>query len=156
DDGVLMPPGQPLVKGHQAIERYYRGMFQTPVRITSFTFSNMVTMTAGDLGYAIGLYQQRLSGAPAGPIEDSGKFVVVLKRTNSSWRSAYTIYNSDHPPANCGAAALPLPSPLRDFALLIGHYAATAHGWLIALAWFGSAVLVAASIVLLIHRAIVV
>ena len=116
DDAVEMPPGRALLKGRAAIQQYFRELFQGPVKITAFTFSYLETVSAGELGYAAGTYDQKLSGGPAGSIEDTGKFVVILRRTGSAWKAAYVIYNSDHPPgqSNADAAALPLPSPQRD------------------------------------------
>ena len=31
-------------------------------------------------------------------MKDTGKYVVILKRTGGSWKVAYAIYNSDLPP----------------------------------------------------------
>jgi ketosteroid isomerase-like protein len=121
DDAVEMPPGRPPLKGRPAIEQYYREFFQSPVKIMAFTFSHLETASAGEVGYMAGTYEQKLSGGPAGPINDSGKFVVIVKRTGSTWKAAYVIYNSDDPRANPDAAALPLPFPQRDLAALFSY-----------------------------------
>jgi hypothetical protein len=42
-----------------------------------------------------------LTGTPAGDIDDSGSYVVILKRSGSEWQVAYLIYNGDHPAPGC-------------------------------------------------------
>jgi uncharacterized protein (TIGR02246 family) len=130
DDAVEMPPGRAPLKGRVAIQQYFRELFQGPVKITAFTFSYLETVSAGDLGYAAGTYEQKLSGGPAGSIEDTGKFVVILRRTGSAWKAAYVIYNSDRPPGHLNADLLPLPSPQRDVAVLASYYVKLAGVWL--------------------------
>ncbi len=148
EDAVEMPTGRPLLKGRAAIEQYYRELFQGPVKIASFTFSYLETVTSEDTGYVAGRYQQKLSGGPAGPIEDSGKFVVIVKRTGVTWRSAYVIYNSDHSQAAPCAASLITPFPQHDLAILISHYFDAAHGWLLRLGVIVSVVILLVSILL--------
>jgi ketosteroid isomerase-like protein len=149
DDAVEMPPGRPPLKGRAAIEQYYREFFQSPVKITAFTFSHLEAASAGEVGYTAGTYEQKLSGGLAGPIDDTGKFVVIVKRTGSAWKAAYVIYNSDHPPANPGAAALPVPFPQRDLAALFSYYADLAYGWLVRVGLLALGVASLALIVLL-------
>jgi hypothetical protein len=144
-----MPPGRPPLKGRAAIEQYYREFFQSPVKITAFTFSHLEAASAGEVGYTAGTYEQKLSGGLAGPIDDTGKFVVIVKRTGSAWKAAYVIYNSDHPPANPGAAALPVPFPQRDLAALFSYYADLAYGWLVRVGLLALGVASLALIVLL-------
>ena len=98
DDAVEMPSCRPLLKGRAAIESYYRELFQGPFKITEFTFSHLETQASGDIGYTTGTYRQKLLPKSGEPIDDSGKFVVVVKRDAGVWKAAYVIYNSDHPP----------------------------------------------------------
>jgi ketosteroid isomerase-like protein/heme exporter protein D len=135
EDAVEMPPSRPPLKGHAAIEQYYRELFQGPVKITAFTFSHLEATSVGDLGYTFGTYKQKLSGGPSGSIDDTGKFVVIVKRTGTAWKAAYVIYNSDHPPANPAVVALPLPFPQRDLAALFSYYADQVSSWLVHIGW---------------------
>lgn len=135
DDAVEMPPCRPPLKGRAAIEQYYREFFQGPVKITAFTFSHLEATSAGDVGYTAGTYERKLSGGPAGSSDDTGKFVVIVKRTGSAWKAAYVIYNSDRPQAdpmiNPGAVAVSLPFLRRDLTALFRDYADRAYGWLL-------------------------
>jgi len=102
-DAVEMPPCRPLIQGRAAIEQYYRGFFAGPVKITEFTFSHMETAATGDSGYTAGTYRQKLQVKPGVLADDTGKFVVIVKREAGTWKAAYVIYNSDRPPATQGA-----------------------------------------------------
>jgi uncharacterized protein (TIGR02246 family) len=148
EDAIEMAPGRPLLKGRAAIEQYYRELFQGPVKITSFMFSYLETSSMGDTGYVTGTYQQKLTGGPRGILEDSGKFVVIVKRTGGAWGSAYVIYNSDHSLSTPDAASLIVPFPQRDLGILISHHANAACGWLFRLGIVGLAVILLASILM--------
>jgi uncharacterized protein (TIGR02246 family) len=94
DDAVELPPCRPAVKGRAEIERYYHELFQSPMKVTPFTFSYLEATVVGNTGYAAGTYERQLSGGSAS-ISDSGKFIVVVKRTGQGWKTAYVIYNGD-------------------------------------------------------------
>jgi ketosteroid isomerase-like protein len=112
DDAVEMPPGREPVDGRTAIEQYYRGMFER-MKVAEFTFTKMRTGSKGALGYATGVYRQRLVTAPGETIEDTGNFVVVASRGPEGWKSEYVIYNSHHAPAmSQGAWPSTVPSLL--------------------------------------------
>lgn len=132
DDAVEMPSCRPLLKGRAAIEQYYRELFEGPVKITEFTFSHLETAAAGDIGYTAGTYKQKFLPKSGEPIDDSGKFVVIVKRAGGVWKAAYVIYNSDRPPAMQSAPAAALISPLIP---LITCYANLASEWLVRFGW---------------------
>jgi ketosteroid isomerase-like protein len=149
-DAVEMAPCRPMLKGRAAIEQYYRDLFQSPVKITSFTFSRLEVNAVGDIGYVVGTYRRTLSGGTAAPIDDSGKFLVLVKRTGDAWKSAYVIYNSDHPPVTPGSAAVSLPSPPDDLARLISYCADVADEWLVRLGMLALAAVIFAMIAFLV------
>jgi len=130
EDAIEMAPGRPPLKGRAAIEQYYRELFQGPLRIVAFSFSYLEAVAIGDNGYVTGTYQQTLTGGPAGSIEDSGKFVAIIKRAGGTWRSSYVIYNSDRSQATPCPAFSVVPFPQHDLAILISHYLDAAHRWL--------------------------
>ncbi len=105
DDAVEMGPGSPPVKGRAAIEQYYRQQMSGPGRITAFTFDHLESRTSGDVGYDVGTYRQTMTGGPMAG-DDTGKYVVILKKSGGQWKVAYAIYNSDRNPT---AAAAPAP-----------------------------------------------
>ena len=123
-DAVEMPPNCPPLKGRAAIEQHYRELFGGPMKVTEFTFTHLETATAGNIGFTAGAYKQRLSPKSGEAIEDSGSFVVIVKREAGGWKSAYVIYNSDRPPGGVGRAFV---SP---FPALMDYYSGVAAQWL--------------------------
>jgi uncharacterized protein (TIGR02246 family) len=97
DDAIEMPAFQGPVVGRTAIGQFYRGMFNSPVKITGFTFSHIEATANGDVGYDVGTYKRSMT-TPSGPIEVSGTYTVILKRTADEWKVAYTTYTCDCPP----------------------------------------------------------
>lgn len=132
-DAVEMPPGCPPLKGRAAIERYYRELFAGPMRIRDFAFTHLETASAGNIGFTTGMYRRTLLPKSGEPIEDSGSFVVIVKRDARGWKSAYVIYNSDHPPAMPDAV---VPALISPFPALWNYYSAIASQWLFRFALF--------------------
>jgi len=97
EDAIEMPPFQPPITGRAAIARFYDGSFRGPTKVTSFTFSHGEVHADGDTAYDVGTYKRSMA-TPAGPVEASGPYVAILKRTDGAWRIAYLIYNCDCPP----------------------------------------------------------
>jgi len=97
DDATEMPPNQPSIKGRAAIEQYYTKTM-TGVKLTTFTIAHVESRASGDVAYDVGTYQQSLTppGATT-PVKESGKYVVLLKRTGGAWKVTHAIYNSDQP-----------------------------------------------------------
>ena len=94
DDAVEMPPGKPPVRGRAAIERYYRELFGG-CRFTEFVLVHTELRASGDVAYAAGTSRSPVAPNGGPPIEDAGKYLVVLKRTGGRWWVAYAISNSD-------------------------------------------------------------
>ena len=103
EDAVEMPPNQPMVKGRAAIEQYYTKQFGGSAKLQSFTLTKIESNASGDIGYEVGTYRQTITDGQH-PMNDAGKYTVVLKRTAGTWKVAYAIYNSDTPPT-------PMPTP---------------------------------------------
>jgi uncharacterized protein (TIGR02246 family) len=98
DDAIEMPPNMPPIKSRAAIEGFYTKIL-SGTKMGSFTLTHIESRASGDTGYDVGTYQQSMtpSGATA-PMKETGKYVVVLKRSGKEWKVAYAIYNSDQPP----------------------------------------------------------
>jgi uncharacterized protein (TIGR02246 family) len=111
DDAIEMPPNQPMLRGKASIEGYYKKQFDegTP----KLMLEPMESAIAGTVAYEVGTYTQTITPkAGARPINDKGKYVVLLKQTSDrQWRVEYAIYNSDNPPPTPAGAAAPRPAP---------------------------------------------
>ena len=86
-------------KGAQQLSRYYTKLFSGGTKVGQFAIKHLESRAAGDTGYDVGTYQQSLN--PPGQTTattDTGKYVVILRRSQGAWKVAYAIYNSDQAP----------------------------------------------------------
>ena len=98
DNAILMPPNQPLLQGRRAVERFYEGWCQGPMKPTTFTFDHLESTASGDYAYDVGTYKLSMLAGPGRNITDNGKYTAVLKHSSGEWKIAYLIFNSDLPP----------------------------------------------------------
>ena len=99
-DAVLLPPGEPMVKGDAAKKYWvdFANGFSGPVELNT-----MAVEGGGDVASAIGTYSMTLTPKKAGakPMpKEEGKYIEVLKRQDDgSWKIVYDIWNPNAPPA---------------------------------------------------------
>jgi uncharacterized protein (TIGR02246 family) len=97
DDGVLMPPHHPSVRGRIEIERYFRQLFEQ----TRLTFSFTASQIQVSENIALERVEYAASARPdngGAETRDVGKGLHVYRRlANGSWRLAMDIWNSDTP-----------------------------------------------------------
>lgn len=91
-DGCRMPPNQEAVHGHDAILAQLKagkdkGLANVKIAVTS-------TDSSGDLRYGIGTYV--ITGADGSHL-DHGKWMLVSKKSNGTWKTQCDIFNSDMP-----------------------------------------------------------
>jgi ketosteroid isomerase-like protein len=95
EDGFVLSNGRPPVRGRAAIRARYADS-GGPLALRALTYA-----TEGRVGYIIG-------GFAASPGEqDTGKFVLALRREGDRWQIAADMDNS-----NRGRMTAPTPSPL--------------------------------------------
>jgi uncharacterized protein (TIGR02246 family) len=98
DDGVFMPPNEPMIIGKDAI----RAWLQTAM--DSFTFDNTWSseeiVVFGDWAFDRGSSTSIITPKEGGEsIKDAGKYIWILERqSDGSWKYARVIWNSDNPP----------------------------------------------------------
>jgi uncharacterized protein (TIGR02246 family) len=97
-DAVLLPPGEPIVKG-EAAKKYWVDFgngYAGPTELNTMTVEG-----GGDVATAIGTYKMTLTEKKPGakPLPtDEGKYIEVLKRQpDGSWKIAYDIWNPNAP-----------------------------------------------------------
>ena len=91
-DACRMPPNQEAVHGSAAILAQLkagkdRGLAKVKIAVTS-------AESNGDLGYGTGTYV--ITGADGSHI-DHGKWMLVSKKSNGTWKTQCDIFNSDMP-----------------------------------------------------------
>lgn len=106
DDAVEMPMCGVPVRGKAAIEQYYRGLFaQVGGKFTALTLTHLDAHATGDDGVVVGTSTSTVTLPSKLTADDTGKYIVILKRTAGQWKVAYSMYASDHPQMPASAAA---------------------------------------------------
>jgi uncharacterized protein (TIGR02246 family) len=97
EDGVLMPPHHPAVRGAPAIAAYFRDLFARAA--LRFSFSSSEVLVSGDLAVERVTYRASMQPRAGGPATgDEGKGLHVLRRqADGSWRLIQDLWNSDRP-----------------------------------------------------------
>jgi uncharacterized protein (TIGR02246 family) len=91
EDAAMLPPGQPMVRGREAIRELIQGWIDN----IGGTMSNpmMEFGVEGDLAYQVATYAFEDTKTP-----DQGKFVEIFRRQqDGTWKVYLCIYNSDKP-----------------------------------------------------------
>jgi uncharacterized protein (TIGR02246 family) len=101
-DALEMPPDEPAIKGREAIAAHYTKelaeLAKNKMKLSKFALKHTGTAVSGDLAYDAGTYQQTLTSADGKPMDETGKYVVLLKREGGAWKVSHAIYNRDTPP----------------------------------------------------------
>jgi len=95
-DGVEMAPNAPEVKGRAALEAFYKEQL-SQVKFSNMKITPTKTSVMGNFGLDVGVYAQRITPTGGKPMDDKGKYIVVLDKTSDGWKIKYLIYNSDLP-----------------------------------------------------------
>lgn len=99
-DAEVMPPDQPTVTGHDAIEAFWKTYNPGEVRIE---VSAVETMKVGDLWFREGAYAAIY---PAEGEPRVGKFIELWKKEGSAWLLHRQMWNRNNPlPAQMPAVA---------------------------------------------------
>jgi uncharacterized protein (TIGR02246 family) len=98
EDAIEMPPHQAMIKGRAAIEQYYVKLFADGSKVSAFTIDHLESTATGNVGYDVGTYRQTITAKDGKPMNETGKYTVILKKSGADWKVAYAIYNSDQPP----------------------------------------------------------
>ena len=97
DDAVMMNPNQAAVEGKQAIQAAYEGLFKEVQGKIAFT--PLETQVAGDWAYDRGNYTVTLTSKSGKPVENSYKYLVIVKRQpDGSWKLHRETGNRNNPP----------------------------------------------------------
>lgn len=87
EDGFVLSPGKPPVRGRDAIRAAYTGAGGGPVVLRALAYK-----TDGSVGYIIGAYGRAKGGS------DDGKFNLALRRVKGRWLIAADMDNSNRRP----------------------------------------------------------
>ncbi|HXH07509.1 MAG TPA: nuclear transport factor 2 family protein [Vicinamibacterales bacterium] len=94
-EAVFMPPNEPIRRGREAIEAYYRDLLAQGA--TELAIESKDIGGHGPLAYESGTYSLNRRPANGPHTRDRGKYIFIWRRTNGGWHIVYTIWSSDLP-----------------------------------------------------------
>lgn len=110
-DAQLLPPNAPMVTGQPAIQAAWAEFFKAPNLKLTFSPTRIDVSSMGDMAADVGPYQMSFDG-PSGPVNETGKYHVVWRKTGAEWKIASESWNSDQP--------VPAPAPVVTAAAVPG------------------------------------
>ena len=95
DDAVVMTPGQPPIRGKEAIRAYVEGASKIPgFRITWEPLEAHVS-SSGDLAYLLERNEVSMNDAAGKPVTEHNKVVTVWrKQSDGSWKNVVDMWNA--------------------------------------------------------------
>jgi len=95
DDATLMPPHNDVLRGREAIERFFRKGIGMGVH--DFRIETTEVDAREDLAYEVGRFQRRISTVRGDELTDTCKYVMLWRRHAEGWRPQSDIWNSAGP-----------------------------------------------------------
>lgn len=89
DDGMLLPTGSDFIHGKESIRDFWQGAMNMGIKEVKLEI--METEIQGDSVIELGRYQLKGAG---GEVMDWGKYVVIWKQEQGSWKLHRDIWNS--------------------------------------------------------------
>ena len=94
EDAVLVPPGEELVRGREAIEEYWRGAIESG-GVRDVSVETIDALSSGSLGYETGSYVLTANGPDGEAVTDRGRYIEILRREpDGRWLSTHGIWNA--------------------------------------------------------------
>ena len=96
EDARMLPPNAPMIQGRAGIQE----MFQTFIDggVQSLELESIDVLEDGALVVDVGRWALAMQPPGADPIQDTGKYVVVLRRqSDGGLKIAVDTFNSDNP-----------------------------------------------------------
>jgi uncharacterized protein (TIGR02246 family) len=97
DNAQVLPPGMHKASGTDAIRALWIGFLRTPGLALRPQSRQVIVSESGELAIDIGTYQMTITGANGEPVDDIGKYVTILRRTDAGWKIIVNAFNSDLP-----------------------------------------------------------
>ena len=96
DDAIIMPPGQPPIKGKKAIREMIEGTSKIPGFKISWEPLSVSVSKSGDMAYMIEHNQITVNDTSGKPITEFNKVVTVWrKEADGSWKNVVDMWNAD-------------------------------------------------------------
>jgi uncharacterized protein (TIGR02246 family) len=96
-DATFMPPNEATLRGPTAIQGWFQKHMDGGA--VKLTLSPTESRISGDLAFEAGTYALAITPKTGQPINDTGKYVIVLRKEGAAWKITHDIFNSDLPPS---------------------------------------------------------
>jgi ketosteroid isomerase-like protein len=91
-DARILPPNSPMLTGRDQIEQFWKGLIQMGGE--NAVLETLSVESKGDVAVEVGKYSLSV-----GTFNDSGKYVVVWKNDEGTWRLHLDVWNTSLPAA---------------------------------------------------------
>ncbi len=95
-DARLLPPNQPMLAGTQAIKSFWQGMVRLKLQQPRLETVEVAEERA-DIACELGRYSFIIPLPDGSTVTDVGKYLVVWKREDGTWRLHLDIWNTNAP-----------------------------------------------------------
>ncbi len=92
EDGKFLAPNADFFSGRDAIQGFFQGAIDGGIKGLNLTTLELEIQ--GDSAHEVGTYELVADG---GVVADSGKFIVIWKRVDGSWRLHRDMINTSRP-----------------------------------------------------------
>ena len=97
EDAVMMSPGQPALKGKDAIREMVMGSFKVPGFKISWEPQSVEVSKSGDLAYLIEENQITVNDSLGNPLVTKNKALTVWKKQGGgSWKNVVDMWNANN------------------------------------------------------------
>ena len=96
-DVKVLPPYMDMLKGRKAAQAIWQGGIETGIKEVSLVIEEV--MVGGNIACEIGRYTHTIQSPGVETIIDKGKYVVIWKQDEGSWKIDTEIWNSSLPAA---------------------------------------------------------
>ncbi len=94
-DARLLPPNAEIMKGMEAIQAFWQGGMDMGIK--EATLETVEVQARGDIACEVGKYTLTIQPTADQTITDKGKYVVVWKDQDGSWKLDVDIWNTSLP-----------------------------------------------------------
>ena len=95
EEARRLPPNRQMIVGRESIQADVQNTFDAGAGDLQLTVIEL--SVNGDMAHDVGEYTLTIQPEEGEAINDSGKFVVILKRENGTWKLYVDIWNSSLP-----------------------------------------------------------
>jgi uncharacterized protein (TIGR02246 family) len=92
EDGKFLAPNADFLSGRDAIQGFFQAVIDSGIK--GLNLSTLELEVQGDTAHEVGTYELVADG---GAVADSGKFIVIWKRFDGTWRLHRDMINTSRP-----------------------------------------------------------